>query len=47
MWNTTAPRIAYEITNLDTGASLNGKLTIMDIHSNEYWQSEVINHSLN
>ncbi|MDR3008656.1 MAG: metallophosphoesterase [Sphingobacterium sp.] len=41
-WNITLPIKALEIINLDTGAGHNGKLTIMDLNSNEYWQSELI-----
>ena len=29
--------------NVDTGAGLNGKLTIMDVETDEYWQSDNIN----
>ena len=28
------------IWNIDTGAAFRGPLTIMDIHTKEYWQSE-------
>jgi len=40
-WNITTPMSAFEITNLDTGAGHNGKLTIMDIETKEYWQSTI------
>jgi len=33
---------AFEITNLDTGAGQNGKLTIMEINTNEIWQSKEV-----
>lgn len=40
-WNTTSPMNAFEITNLDTGAGHEGKLTIMDLKSKKFWQSVV------
>lgn len=36
----TVPMNRCNVWNLDTGAGWNGKLTIMDIHSKEYWQSD-------
>ena len=40
-WNTDKPMKAAEyIWNLDTGAGFKGKLTIMDISTHEYWQSD-------
>jgi serine/threonine protein phosphatase 1 len=30
----------HNIWNIDTGAGWNGKLTIMDVHTKEYWQSD-------
>ncbi|MNM81230.1 Serine/threonine-protein phosphatase 1 [compost metagenome] len=41
-WNSSTPMEAFEMTNLDTGAGHGGKLTIMDINSKEYWQSDAI-----
>jgi serine/threonine protein phosphatase 1 len=35
------PVFASNLINLDTGAGWSGKLTIMDIDSKEYWQSEL------
>lgn len=35
------PKTSGRITLLDTGAGHKGKLTLMDIHSKEYWQSDV------
>lgn len=32
------------IWNVDTGAAFKGPLTIMDINSKEFWQSEPLNH---
>lgn len=40
---TYAPMHADIIYNLDTGAGSNGKLTIMDIDTHEYWQSDQVN----
>jgi len=39
-WNTDRPIRLYNITNLDTGASHAGCLTIMDVDSRDYWQSD-------
>ena len=30
------------IWNLDQGAGWNGKLTLMDAHTEEYWQSDLV-----
>ena len=38
--STTLPVFATNVVNLDTGAGYNGVLTIMDIDSLEYWQSD-------
>ena len=40
MWNTTEPMHAANIWNLDTGGGGFGKITIMDIDTHEYWQSD-------
>lgn len=37
------PMHADIIWNIDTGAGSNGKLTIMDIDTHEYWQSDQVN----
>lgn len=37
------PMKADIIYNLDTGAGSNGKLTIMDVDTHEYWQSDPVN----
>lgn len=37
------PMTANIVTNLDTGAGWSGKLTIMDIETREYWQSDFVN----
>ena len=33
---------AANIWNLDTGAGWDGKLTMMDVNTGEYWQSDRI-----
>lgn len=38
----TEPMHADIIWNLDTGAGSNGKLTIMDVDTHEYWQSDPV-----
>lgn len=41
MWKTDKPMNACNIWNLDTGGGYkNGKLTIMDVDTKEYWQSD-------
>jgi len=30
------------VWNLDTGAGMSGKLTVMDIDTKEYWQSDLV-----
>ena len=37
-----APLFKNTIWNLDTGAAFKGSLTIMDIDSKEFWQSETL-----
>lgn len=37
------PINACNVWNLDTGAGYEGKLTIMDIDTKEYWQSDYVN----
>jgi serine/threonine protein phosphatase 1 len=39
-WGIDKPLKAANIYNLDTGGSKGGKLTIMDVESKEFWQSE-------
>lgn len=41
-WNTDKPMNACNVWNLDTGAGWGGKLTIMDIDTKEYWQSDSV-----
>jgi len=42
MWNTDEPMNASIIWNLDTGAGFKGKLTIMNIDTKEYFQSDSV-----
>lgn len=37
-----APLLKNSVWNLDTGAAFKGALTIMDIATKEYWQSDVV-----
>lgn len=39
----TYPIIARPVYNLDTGGGWYGKLTIMDVDTEEYWQSDMVN----
>lgn len=41
-WKTTEPMKAANIWNLDTGGGFKGKLTIMDVDTKEYWQSDLL-----
>jgi serine/threonine protein phosphatase 1 len=41
-WSIDKPMKAVNIHNVDTGAGHDGKLTIMDIHSKQFWQSDPI-----
>ena len=34
------PKFVANVINIDTGGGFEGKLTIMNIDTNEYWQSE-------
>lgn len=40
MWKQTTPMHAANIWNLDTGAGMYGKLTILDVNTKEFWQSD-------
>lgn len=40
LWHKDVPMQAGPIWNLDTGAGFEGKLTIMDVDTHEYWQSD-------
>jgi serine/threonine protein phosphatase 1 len=37
------PMNAINVWNIDTGAGFYGKLTVLDIHTKEFWQSDVVN----
>ena len=39
-WQESAPMNVFNVWNLDTGAGTSGKLSIMDIDSKEFWQSD-------
>ena len=39
-WHSAEPMHIFNAWNLDTGAGTSGKLTIMDIDTKEYWQSD-------
>ena len=41
-WKTDQPMRAANIWNLDTGAGGGGRLTIMDVETKEYWQSDPV-----
>ncbi len=40
---TLKPMHACNVWNLDQGGGYEGKLTIMDVYSKEYWQSDMVN----
>lgn len=39
----TIPMNRYNVWNLDTGGGYNGKISIMDINTKQYWQSDLSN----
>ncbi len=41
-WNTTLPMQAANVYNLDTGAGGHGKLTIMEVATKKFWQSDPV-----
>jgi len=41
-WKTDQPMRAAKVWNLDTGAGNIGRLTIMDVETKEYWQSDLM-----
>ena len=41
-WDKDTPMQAGNIWNLDTGAGFKGKLTIMDVDTKEFWQSDPV-----
>ncbi len=36
------PMHAVNVWNIDTGAAFNGRLSILDVHSKQFWQSDVV-----
>jgi serine/threonine protein phosphatase 1 len=38
----TKPIFVHNIINLDTGAGFSGPLTIMNVNTKEYWQSDIV-----
>ncbi len=42
-WGSDKPLKAANVWNLDQGAGFKGKLTFMDISTEEYWQSDEVN----
>lgn len=42
MWSIVYPMNKSNVWNLDTGGGFGGKLTIMDIDTKEYWQSDFV-----
>jgi serine/threonine protein phosphatase 1 len=41
-WDKDIPMKACNVWNLDTGAAWDGKLTIMDVETKQYWQSDKV-----
>lgn len=41
-FNETTPMHKVNMWNIDTGAAFTGKLSILDIHSKEFWQSDTL-----
>ncbi len=41
-YNKTEPMQGCNVWNIDTGAAFNGKLSIMDIDTKQFWQSESV-----
>ncbi len=41
-WGTDKPMHRCQVWNLDTGAGFQGRLTIMDVNTKEYWQSDLV-----
>jgi serine/threonine protein phosphatase 1 len=38
----TEPMNAENMWNIDTGAAFTGKLSIMDINTKQFWQSDIV-----
>jgi serine/threonine protein phosphatase 1 len=41
-YDTDVPMNAVNVWNVDTGAAFNGKLTIMDVETKTFWQSDMV-----
>lgn len=41
-WKVTVPMQGANVFNLDTGAGSKGKLTIMDVETKKFWQSDLV-----
>jgi len=41
-WKTNHPMHAANLWNLDTGGGSEGRLTIMNLHTKQYWQSDLL-----
>ena len=41
-FGTDQPMMRHNVWNLDTGAGFNGRVTMMDIHTKAFWQSDPI-----
>jgi serine/threonine protein phosphatase 1 len=46
-WGKTIPIYSGGVWNIDTGAGKSGPLTIMDIDTHEYWQSDLSENDIN
>ena len=42
IWGKDTPMKSCNVWNLDTGGGWNGKVTIMDVETKEYWQSDTV-----
>lgn len=43
MWNTDQPMKAANVNNIDTGGGGGGRVTIMQVDTKQYWQSDPVN----
>lgn len=41
-YDSFVPMNAVNVWNIDTGAAFNGRLSILDVHSKQFWQSDVV-----
>ncbi|GAA3594268.1 metallophosphoesterase family protein [Flavivirga amylovorans] len=42
-YNIETPMNAINVWNIDTGAAFTGKLTVLDVNTKQYWQSDNVN----